>query len=127
MNIKARIKRNLFIEVTGQYYQDFDSEIVKELNLRGKDALLGIKRNDGVYTIIGKHDVFFSLKNGSEFVISHVDLIKILTKNAMSQGSQGNFEYVKINEDESIWFENAEIMNVIWNTIIFLEKCNENG
>ena len=124
VNLKARIRRNKFDELAGEYYQDEYSEIVKYLNGKNKKALLGIKRDDGIYTIIGEESDYYLTEAGVEGGISHTDLLEILRENAMAKGKKGQFDFVQVNQQDSIWFENGGVMNTMWNLIILLNNAN---
>ena len=125
VNIKARIRRNKFDELAGEYYQDENSEIVKYLNNRNKKALLGIKRPDGVYTIIGETSVYYVTELGKEGEISHSDFLKILRENAMAKGKKGQFDFVQVNQQDYVWLLNGGAMNAMWNTIMLLDNNNK--
>jgi hypothetical protein len=120
ININARIRRNKLDLLAGESYRDENSEIVKYLNRVNKKALLGIQRTDGIYTIIGEEYTYYSTDLGVEDSIKHVHFLAILSTNAMRIGKAGNFEFIKVNERDSIWLKNAETMNALWNTILLL-------
>ena len=124
VNLKARIRRNKFDELAGEYYQDKNSEIDKYLNGKNKKALLGIKRDDGIYTIIGEESIYYLTEAGVEGEISHKDLLEILRENAVANGKKGQFDFVQVNQQDSIWFENGGVMNTMWNLIILLNNAN---
>jgi hypothetical protein len=120
INIEARIKSNKLDELAGGFYQDANSQITKDLRKKNKAALLGIKREDGVYTIIGEEYTYYSTSSGVVGEISHEDFLKILKDNAFNLGKSGEFHFVNINGSDSIWVLNGPTMNAIWNTIILL-------
>lgn len=122
INIKARIKRNQFDVLAGEFYQDENTQIIKELNLQGKKALLGIQREDKIYTVIGESSVYYSTNLGVEGEISHEEFLKFLQKNAINLGKKGIFEFVSINEQDVIWVLNGPTMNAMWNTILLLHN-----
>ena len=124
VNIKARIKRNRLDELAGEYYQDENSEIVKCLNSRNKNALVGIKRPDGIYTVIGEEYVYYLIESGVDGEIAHGDILKILKENAWAKGKTGQFEFVQINQQDYVWFLNGGVMNTMWNLIILLNNAN---
>lgn len=126
INIKARIKRNKFDELAGKYYQDENSEIIDSLKKENKKALLGIKRDDGVYTIIGEESIYYKTESGVNGEMSHEEFINVLTKNALAKGKTGQFEYIIANEQDSVWLLNAETMNAMWNTILLLYDNRDN-
>ncbi len=116
--IEARIKRNGLVGLAGDHYRDVSSQIIKDLKSCGKSPIIGIQRNDNVYTIIGEKYVYYLTETGAEGQISHEGLLEILRKNALKLGKTGNFQFVKINEYDSIWVLNVETMNAMWNTIL---------
>ncbi len=118
INLKAKIRRNHLDTTVGEYFRDENSEIVRKLNYTNKKALLGIERNDGLYTIIGEEHVYYSTVLGAEGFIEHLFLLKILHQNALKLGKQGQFEFIQVNEDDFIWMLNAYTMNALWNTLL---------
>src|SRR5690606_26961613 len=118
INISARIRRNGLIELAGEFYCDPNSQIVKELNKKNKSALLGIQRDDGIYTVIGEESVYYLTNAGIEREISHPKLLEILKNSALKIGKKAEFEYVNINDQDSIWVLNGPTMNALWNTIL---------
>lgn len=118
VNIKARIRRNKLDLLAGENYRDENWEIVKYLNNANRKALVGIQRKDGIYTIIGKENVYYSTVSGVEGSIPHKEFIDILTKNAWDLGKTGQFEFVKVNERDLVWLKDRETMNALWNTVI---------
>lgn len=119
--IEARIKRNQFKELAGEYYRDNNSEIVQKLNNNGKSAYVGIERDGKTYTIIGEKSVYYLTETGVDGEILISDFLKILKENAWTIGKAGNFEFIKINDQDSIWVSNGEIMNAMWNTLLLLD------
>jgi hypothetical protein len=124
VNLNARIRRNKFDELAGEYYQDENSEIVKYLNSKNLKALLGIKRPDGIYTIIGEECVYYLTESGVEGEISHKDVLTILRENAMAKGKSGHFDFVLVNQQDYVWFLNIETMNAMWNLIMLLNRAS---
>lgn len=124
VNIKARIRRNKFDELAGEYYQDENSELVKKLNGLNKKALVGIKRPDGIYTIIGENCVYYLTESGKEGEISHNDILIILRENALSKGKKGEFDFVQVSPQDYVWFLNGGVMNTMWNLIMLIDNAN---
>lgn len=118
----ARIKRNDLITEAGIYFRDEDSELIRHLNSIGKKALVGIEREDGIYTILGEQYVYYKTEKGETGEIFIKNFNDILGKNARSKGKRGDFEYVQINDNQTVWLLNIFVMNALWNTILFLEK-----
>jgi hypothetical protein len=121
-SIQARIKRNKFDELAGEFYRDDSSDIIKEMINEGKKVFCGIQNNNGVYTIIGERSVYYTTITGSKGEIPHSAFIKILRENALSLGKKGKFEFVDINEHDSIWVYNPETMNAMWNLLLLFES-----
>ncbi|MCD0464947.1 hypothetical protein [Flavobacterium sp. ENC] len=122
MSIEAKIKRNKLDVLAGEFYQNADSNFIKHLQQKGFEAIVDIKRQDGIYTVIGKDFTYFYSNSGIEDQISHKDFLEVLKKNAMKIGKANDFEFVKYKEDCSIWVLNGETMNAIWNTVMLLHK-----
>jgi len=120
--LKARIKRNNLEDYAGHYFRDETSQIVDTLNHNGKEALVGIERGDGVYTIIGKNYVYYSTGSGTNGEIPLDVFSNILSANGINKGKGSEFEYVKINEkNEFVWLYNKSTMESMWNIILWLE------
>lgn len=78
--IRARIKRNRFDFYAGEFYQDNDSDFIRELKQKGFPALVGIKRNDGIYTVLGNDFIYYRSSSDMEGQIQHGDFLKILSE-----------------------------------------------
>jgi hypothetical protein len=125
INIKAKIRRNKFDEFAGKYYRDENSEIVKYLAGLGKKALLGIQKEDGIYTIVGESSIYYLTSTGVEGEISQKDFLKLLHQNAWALGKKGDFEFLKVNEQDQVWLKDASTMSAMWNTILLLDANQE--
>ncbi len=124
--LKARIKRNNLEKNAGKFFVDENSEIVKLLKKENKEALLGIYREDGIYTILGKKFVYFSTLSGDKDQIELKDFSNILQNNAMKKGKLfASYKYLKLDGQKKIWLYNKATMNSLWNTILLLEKVME--
>jgi hypothetical protein len=122
INIKARIRKNMLDSLAGECFRDERSEIVQQLTSKGKDALVGIEREDCIYTIIGYDKIYFSTTPGSLGEIDIRDMLTILQENALSKGKSATYEFVKINDLESIWVKDIKTMNALWNTMLLLDN-----
>lgn len=122
VNIKARIRRNKLDKLAGNCYRDENSAIVKYLIEDSKKAILGIQREDGIYTILGENSIYYMASSGAEGEVSHSYFLEILSQNALSQGKAGDFAFVMVNSNDSVWLKDAGTMNAIWNTILLLSK-----
>jgi len=125
VNIKARIKRTKFDTLAGSNFRDETSELIKYLNSVGKKSLLGIQREDGIYTVIGHENIYYSTLDGTEGQISHSDFLQILKANALDWGKSGKFEFVKLNDRDAFWLKDAQIMNTMWNTVMLIDESRE--
>ena len=123
VNLKTRIRRNQLDVLAGENYRDENSEIVSYLNISNNEALLGIQREDGIYTIFAKENIYYSTVSGVEGNIPHKAFLDILKRNALNLGKTGRFEFVKVNETGSIWVFNGKTMNALWNTILLLVEA----
>lgn len=124
VNIKARIKQNHFDIYAEDAFRDENAEIIKYLNSIDKKALVGIQREDGIYTIVGEEYIYYLTPSGTTGAISLDAFRKILKANAMSSGKKGDFEFLKINEQDEVWLKNTNTMNAMWNTIMYLDDAN---
>lgn len=120
INIKARIKRNMLDQLSGKHYRDESSDIVRDLNSNKKDALVGIQREDGIYTIIGVEKIYYRTPTGVDGEIFISDFLKILNEITLRFGKTVEYEYMKINEFESIWVMNSQTLNALWNTMLLV-------
>jgi hypothetical protein len=122
INLRARIKRNKLDILTGKNFRDENSEIIKDFNSKNKKALVGIQREDGIYTIIGDENIYYLTISGKEGEISIPDLLRILRKITFEQGKNVSYEYLKINDIDSIWMLNIETLNALWNTLLLIDN-----
>jgi len=83
-------------------------------------ALLGIQKEDGTYTIVGESSIYYLTPTGTESEISQKDFLKLLHQNAWALGKKGDFEFLKVNEQDLVWLKDASTMNAMWNTILLL-------
>jgi hypothetical protein len=123
--INARIKRNGLIEFAGLFFRSNESDIVRNLNSTGKKAILGIQNNTNQYTIIGENYVYFSTNEGEKCEIKIDLLLEILQKNARSKGKKGDFYNIIVDNKFDLWLNNANTMNAIWNTLLFINDINK--
>ncbi len=125
INVLARINANNFVELAGHNYIGPNSQFIVLLNSENREGILGIKREDGVYTIIGAEYVYYHTSNGVKGQISHSEILKILKKNAWELRKHNKFEYLKLNDLLHIWIKDGPTMTAIWNTILlFAEELN---
>ena len=110
-------------KLSGNYYLDEDSGLVNQLNSLKKSALVGIQREDGVYTVIGKKRIYYSTPSGVEGEIVIGDFLALLQKNALSLGKKATYEFIEIKEREFIWVMNIQVMNALWNTLLLLHNA----
>ena len=108
-------------KLSGNYYVAEHSPIITQLNAVNKHALVGIQRADGIYTVIGPDNVYYSTPSGTEGEIIIRDLLNILRENAWRLGKTANYEFVAINETDVIWVMNPHVMFALWNTLLLLD------
>ncbi|MEJ2044512.1 MAG: hypothetical protein P8X74_05280 [Reinekea sp.] len=123
--IEARAKRSQFDELAGDCYRDNSSQIIKDLNRQNKKSYFGIQNSKGMYTVIGEKSVYFSVEPGLESEILNSELLRVFQRNAMQVGKGGEFEFVNIAENESVWVLNGKVMCAMWNILMLL--CEANG
>jgi hypothetical protein len=118
------IKRNRLDKLSGEYYRDVKSEFIQHLNSMGKNAVVGIQRDDGIYTIIGVDKIYFVTPSNQEREMRLSDFLAILNQVTLAQGKGMQYEFLKINEIDSVWVMNAETMNALWNTMLILNRSS---
>ncbi|EDM35227.1 hypothetical protein PBAL39_13382 [Pedobacter sp. BAL39] len=121
INVNARIRRNMLAELSGSYFKDENSDFIIHLNSGGKDALVGIQREDGVYTVIGNEKIYYLTLSGIESEISINEFLDILSRETLSKGKSYKYEFIKVKANESIWIMNADTMNALWNTMLLFD------
>ena len=121
INIKPRIKRNMLDTLSPEDYRDENSEIIQHLN---KSELVGIQREDGIYTIIGVKKNYYMTPLMTKGDIQISEFLCVLTKNAMTLGKTSTYEFIKISETVSVWVMNGEVMSALWNTMLLLDSVN---
>lgn len=125
--LKARIERNNFKSYAKNYFMDENSLIVKELKAEGKEALLGIKKNDKTYTILGEKFVYYSLPSRQKGKLLLCSFSNLLHKEAMRKGKLFvSYKYLKIGNGEKIWINNRKTMEAMWNTVLYLIDNSSN-
>lgn len=124
-HLKNRIKQNKLKEYAGKHFVDENSEIISSFKKDGKKALLGIKRRDGVYTIIGEDYVYYNSNTGKEEKIPLSAFSNFLHENGLKKGKLfARYKYVKITNCNKIWLKNKSTMSALWNTVLWLEQEN---
>lgn len=126
-NLNAKLQRNSLVKNAGKYFVDETSDIIKELNLQGESALIGIQNKKGIYTIIGKKYVYYLTPSGKKAKISHKEFSEELHENGCRIGKgwlKFKFMYKNIilKNNDKVWLYNAKTMFSIWSTIVWLEK-----
>ncbi|GAA4034868.1 hypothetical protein GCM10022409_19180 [Hymenobacter glaciei] len=107
-------------KLSGTYYVAEHSAIIKQLNAVHKHALVGIQRADGIYTIIGSENIYYSTSFGVEGEISIKDFLNILRENALRLGKTAKYEFIAINDRDVVWVMNPQVMSALWNTLLLL-------
>lgn len=72
--------------LSGENYRDENSDIIQCLNNFGADILVGIEREDGVYTLIGTDTIYYMTSLMVHEKISIKDFLYILQETAMTNG-----------------------------------------
>ena len=116
--IEARAKRNGLAELAGKSYRDSSSEIVASLNCEEEPVYLGIQDDDGTYTIIGRVHVFLSTRAGKKLAIPHSQFIGALQAAGMDRGKGGQFEYIALDEKNSVWVKDGATMSALWSIVL---------
>lgn len=111
----------MLAELSGSYFKDENSDFIIHLNSGGKDALVGIQREDGVYTVIGNEKIYYLTLSGIESEISINEFLDILSRETLSKGKSYKYEFIKVKANESIWIMNADTMNALWNTMLLFD------
>jgi hypothetical protein len=109
-------------KLAGINYRDENSAVIQHLISVGKPALVGIQQEDGIYTVLGHEKVYYATPSGVEEEIAIGDFLPILTRNGMSNGKAATYEFIQINEKDSVWVMNTHVMNALWNTMHLLHK-----
>jgi hypothetical protein len=107
-------------KLSGNYYVAERSPIITQLNAVNKPALVGIQREDAIYTIIGPENVYYLTPSGTEGEIVIGDLLNILRENAWRLGKTAKYEFVALNDTDVIWVMNPHVMSALWNTLLLL-------
>jgi len=125
--LKARIKRNNFVNHAGQSFVDENSKIIIDLKNEGENALVGIQKSDKTYTVLGDKLVYYSSISGTKGRLPLNVFSNILHENAVRKGKfLARYNYVKI-DNEKIWTKNKATMTALLNTIMWLEKEENNN
>jgi hypothetical protein len=127
--LKVKVERNNLIKYSNKYYIDETSDIIKELNLQGKSALLGIQNKKGVYTIIGEQFIYYLTSSGKRGEISLKEFSDELHENGCLIG-KGFLNYklkfmyknIVLSNNDKVWLYNSNTMFSLWNTILWLQK-----
>ncbi|WP_108809115.1 hypothetical protein [Aquimarina spinulae] len=120
--LKERIKRNNLEKHAGNHFVDESSKIISSLRNEGKKVLLGIQKNDNLYTVLGEEHVFYSSLNGNKGKVALSEFSDILHDNALKKGKIfASYKYITIDNDR-VWLKNKSTMKSLWNTILWLEK-----
>lgn len=122
--LKARVKRNNLIDLAGEFYRDESSRIVADLKQKKKNALLGIQKDDGIYTILGIDSIYYKTLLGKKGVVSFDEFLFTLKKITLEKGKSFNYEFIELNNGDFIWVLNSRCMTALWNTILYLSPQN---
>ncbi len=123
--LKARIRRNMLDKLSEMHYRDENSLLIQRLNNSGKQALVGIQREDGTYTALGHGTVYYAIASGFENEISIGIFLNILRENALLNGKGEKYEFIKVSEGDFVWVMNIKVMSALWNTMQLLALSRE--
>ena len=123
MNLEIRLKKNKLVDLAGSSFVDQDSDLIKSLRREGKNALLGIKRSDGIYTVLGENSIYYKSISHNEGEIDYNKALNIFQENALRVGKRGDFNIIKLDDTNSIWVSNGPTMSALWNTILYIYKA----
>lgn len=127
ISLKTKLERKDLAENAGKYFVDEASDIIKELNLQGELALLGIRDKKGIYTIIGKDYVYYLTSSGKKGKISHEEFSEELGENANRIGkgwlkSKFMFKNIILRNNDKVWLHNAKTMFSLWGIIAWIKR-----
>lgn len=127
-NLEAKLKSVMISDVAGELYRPPQSSFIRKLNERGILALFGIESKRGFYTLVGQRFTYYRCRS-REGRVAHDILLEILIANARNIGKQESkrYRFVKINNEDTIWFENGRIMTALWSVIMALDRFNKGG
>ncbi len=126
-NLNTKRERNALVKNAGKYFVGEASNIIKELNLQGESAFLGIQNKKGMYTIIGKEYVYYLTSSGKKGKISHEEFSKELGENGCRIG-KGWLKYIFmykniiLKNNDKVWLHNAKTMFSLWSIIAWLKR-----
>ncbi|OED44985.1 hypothetical protein AB832_01655 [Flavobacteriaceae bacterium (ex Bugula neritina AB1)] len=125
--IKKRADKYNFIKIAGNFYRNNDSDLIRRLNESDNDneVYFGIENKDGVYTVLGEKYLLFSTKSGVEKSISNLKFLEEIKKIGLSK--EQKYEFVKIDENNSIWIYNIQMLSIILSLIVFLTRTDGLG
>lgn len=119
--LKARIKRNNLKRYAKKYFIDETSETIRLLNSEEKKALVGIKKDDSLYTVLGEEFVYYSSLSGKKGKIKLNVFSNNLHEETLRKGKIfARYKYIKIENGEKVWLNNKLTMQALWNTILYL-------
>lgn len=126
-SLNTELERNTLIKDAGKYFVDKTSDVIKDLNLQGESALLGIQSKKGLYTIIGKEYVYYLASSGKKDKMSHKEFSEELHENACRIGKgwlQHQFMYknIVLKNSDDVWLYNAKTMSSLWSIIAWLQR-----
>lgn len=124
--LKARIRRKGVITMSGDYYQDLDSELIKKMNANEKSAIFGILREDGAYTVLGSEKIYFRTIDGKISEMTIEDFEGHLAEYAQKKGKEYEFEIIPVgSQNYQVWVLNSQWMFSFWNLLIYRDSwCN---
>ena len=127
INVNTKLKRNALVKAAGKYFVDETSDIIKELNLQGEPAFLGIQRKKGIYTIVGKECVYYLTSSGKKGKISHEEFSEELGEHGQYIGKGWlkfivMYKNIVLKNNDKIWLYNAKTMFSLWSIIAWIKR-----
>ncbi len=122
--LKAKIKRNGLENHAASHFRDEISKIIRSLNEQGEKALVGIEREDGVYTIVGEKYIYYSTVLGDKDKISLGDFSDKLQINGLRKGKGAKYEFLEVDNKKVVWLKNEMTMNALWNLVLWLDELS---
>lgn len=115
----ARVKRQKINVHAGRYFKDDSSELINSLKNEGKKALIGIGRDDGVYTVLGEEYVYYCTTSGKKYEMLLQEFSDAISHNAIMKRKWRRFKYMKVN-GEKVWLHNRLTMYGLMNVMNWL-------
>lgn len=124
--LKARLERNGLKKYADKHFTDETSPVVNKLKQEGKDAVIGIQRKDGAYTVLGEKFIYYSTPLGEKGQLPLSVFSNELHENGMSKGKLfARYKYLKLKNGHRVWLKNKLTMCALWNTLLWFEGLSD--